>query len=90
MKDRFGLSEQRAFRIAGAELKMFRYPIQRAPDTVVRKLANERRRFDYRRIFELMRREGEPSGIIRIFRLYREEGLTVRKRKARRNIRRLG
>lgn len=32
----------------------------------------------------LLRREGEPSGINRIYRLYREEGLTVRKRKARR------
>ena len=31
-----------------------------------------------------LRREGEPSGINRIYRLYREEGLTVRKRKARR------
>ncbi len=29
-------------------------------------------------------REGEPSGINRIYRLYSEEGLTVRKRKARR------
>ena len=27
---------------------------------------------------------GEPSGISRIHRLYREEGLTVRKRRARR------
>ncbi len=44
-------------------------------------LANERRRFGYRRLFVLLRREGEPSGINRI---YREEGLTVRKRKARR------
>ncbi len=32
----------------------------------------------------LLRREGEPSGINRIYRLYREEGLTVRKRRARR------
>lgn len=32
----------------------------------------------------MLRREGEPSGINRIYRLYREEGLTVRKRKARR------
>jgi putative transposase len=31
-----------------------------------------------------LRREGEPSGINRIYRLYREEGLTVRKRRARR------
>lgn len=38
----------------------------------------------YRRLFMLLRREGEPSGINRIYRLYSEEGLTVRKRKVRR------
>ena len=47
-------------------------------------MANERRRFGYRRLFILLRREGEPSGINRIHRLYREEGLSVRKRRARR------
>ncbi len=31
-----------------------------------------------------MRQQGEPSGINRIYRLYREEGLTVRRRRARR------
>jgi putative transposase len=50
----------------------------------LRELANERRRFGYRRLFILLRREGEPSGINRIYRLYREEGLTVRKRRSRR------
>jgi len=50
----------------------------------LRDLANERRRFGYRRLFILLRREGEPSGVNRIYRLYREERLSVRKRKARR------
>jgi transposase InsO family protein len=36
------------------------------------------------RLFILLRREREASGINRIYRLYREEGLTVRKRRARR------
>ena len=31
----------------------------------------------------MLRREGEPSGITRIYRLYREEGLGVRRRKGR-------
>jgi hypothetical protein len=35
----------------------------------LRELANERRRFGYRRLFVLLRREGEPSGINRIHRL---------------------
>ncbi len=51
----------------------------------MRDLANERHRFGYRRLFVLLRRDGEPSGIKRIYRLYREEEeLMVRKRRARR------
>jgi transposase InsO family protein len=88
LKAHLGLSERRACEIAGADRKMVRYQSQRAPDTALRgrlrDLANERRRFGYRRLFVLLRREGEASGINRIYRLYREEGLTVRKRKARR------
>ena len=47
-------------------------------------MALERRRFGYRRLFVLLRQAGEPSGKNRIYRLYREEGLSVRKRRARR------
>src|SRR3977135_2304689 len=50
--------------------------------------ANERKRFGYRRLFVLLRQEGEPSGVNRIYRLYREEGLTARKRRARGRARR--
>ncbi|MCD0421842.1 IS3 family transposase [Rubrivivax sp. JA1024] len=82
------LSERRACQIVGADRKMVRYRSHRPPDTELRArlrdLANERRRFGYRRLFVLLRRQGEPSGINRIHRLYREEGLCVRKRRARR------
>ena len=88
LKTLFGLSERRACQIAGADRKMVRYQSQRPADTALRgrlrDLANERRRFGYRRLFVLLRREGEPSGINRIYRLYSEEGLTLRKPKARR------
>ena len=67
---------------------MVRYRSRRPADTELRarlrELANQRRRFGYRRLFILLRREGEPSGINRIYRLYREEGLMVRKRRGRR------
>jgi transposase InsO family protein len=59
-------------------------PTNSALQTQLRDLANERRRFGYQRQFALLRRDGEPSGINRIYRLYREEGLTVRQRRARR------
>ena len=88
LKAVMGLSERRACSIVGADRTMVRYRSRRPPDTELRarlrELANERRRFGYRRLFILLRREGEPSGINRIHRLYREEGLAVRKRRARR------
>ena len=88
LRAKLGLSERRACKIVGADRRMVRYQSCRPPETELRRrlrdLANERRRFGYRRLFILLRREGEPSGINRIYRLYREEGLTVRKRRARR------
>ena len=83
-----GLSERRACYIVSADRKMVRYRSFRPPDTELRnrlrELANARRRFGYRRLFVLLRQQGEPSGLNRIYRLYREEGLIVRKRRARR------
>ena len=88
LQAKLGLSERRACKIVGADRKMIRYQSCRPPEielrTRLRDLANERRRFGYRRLFILLRREGEPSGINRIYRIYREEGLAVRKRRARR------
>jgi transposase InsO family protein len=84
----FEMSERRACTVIAADRKMVRYRSRRPADTALRgrlrELANERRRFGYRRLFILLRREGEPSGINRIYRLYREEGLMVRKRRGRR------
>lgn len=82
------MSERRACRVIDADRKSVRYQSRRPPETELRarlrELANERRRFGYRRLHILLRREGEPSGINRVYRLYREEGLGVRKRRARR------
>src|SRR5579875_941650 len=79
------MSERRAWSLAAADRTMVRYRSRRLPDTALRarlrELANERRRFGYRRLFVLLQREGERSGINRI---YREERLTVRKRRTRR------
>jgi hypothetical protein len=48
-----------------------------------RELALERRRFGYRRLLILLRREGIVVNHKRLFRLYREERLTVRRRSGR-------
>jgi putative transposase len=82
------MSERRACSLVAADRKMIRYRSRRPPETELRArlhaLANQRRRFGYRRLYILLRDEGEPSGINRIYRLYREEGLAVRKRRSRR------
>ena len=56
-------------------------------DEAVRKrlveLAHERRRFGYRRLHVFLREEGFAVNHKRVFRLYREEKLCVRKRKGR-------
>ena len=46
----------------------------------LRAIAYERRRFGYRRIHVLLRREGHAVNHKRLFRLYREERLSVRRR----------
>lgn len=88
LKAVMGLSERRACQIISADRKTIRYRSRRPPEVdlraKLRDLANQRRRFGYRRLFILLRRDGERSGVNRIYRLYREEGLSVRKRKARR------
>jgi len=81
LRTRLGLSERRACRIVGADRKTVRYRSCRPPEAELRQrlrdLANERRRFGHRRLFVLLRREKEVSGIDRICRLDREEGLAV-------------
>ena len=88
LKAVMGLSERRACLLVDADRKMIRYKSRRPPDSELRarlrERANERKRFGYRRLFILLRQEGETSGVNRVHRLYREEGLTVRKRKGRR------
>ena len=67
LQDTTGLSERRACLIVGADRKTVRYCSRRPPDTELRarlrELANERRRFGYRRLFILLRREGRPGSI---------------------------
>ena len=61
-----------------------RYCPRRPSDAVLRErlraLAHQRRRFGYRRLHVLLRREGCIVNHKRLFRLYREERLGVRRR----------
>jgi putative transposase len=66
------------------EPKTYRYASTQPKDaglrTRLRALASDRRRFGYRRLHILLRREGVTLNHKKLFRLYREEKLTVRRR----------
>ena len=79
-----GMSERRACKTIGCCRMSVRYSSTRADDHALRQrmiaIARERRRFGYRRLHVLLRREGYAVNHKRLFRLYREEKLTVRRR----------
>ena len=81
------MSERRACAVIGADRTSIRYLSRRPDDHDLRKrlraLASERRRFGYRRLHVLLRREGHIVNRKKTQRLYREEGLSVRKRRGR-------
>jgi putative transposase len=72
------MSERRACRLTGCQRMTVRYRSQLRERLVA--LARERRRFGYRRLLIFLRREGFVVNHKRLFRLYREEQLMVRKR----------
>ncbi|MBY4612796.1 MULTISPECIES: IS3 family transposase [Rhizobium] len=78
-----GMSERRACKAIGFCRMTIRYDTKRSDDQGLRErmkaLAHERRRFGYRRLHVLLRREGHLVNHKKLFRLYREEKLTVRK-----------
>ncbi|WP_371688524.1 IS3 family transposase [Methylorubrum sp. Q1] len=83
-----GMSERRACAVVGADRTSMRYRSCRSDDgdlrSRLRELAQQRRRFGYRRLHILLRRDGIMINRKKTQRLYREEGLTVRRRKGRR------
>jgi putative transposase len=82
--EQHGLSQRRACRLAGIDHSTLRYQPRRADDAALRQrlreLAQERRRFGYRRLGWLLAREGHTMNSKKLYRLYREEKLMVRRR----------
>lgn len=78
----FRISERRACRVVAAHRRTMRYR-SRKPDQLplrqrIKELAAVWVRYGYRRIHVLLRRDGWPVNIKRVYRLYREEGLSLR------------
>ena len=77
-------SQRRACALVCMAPKTSRHVPARRDDSMLRsrlrEMANARRRFGYRRLHLLLRREGVAVNHKKLFRLYREERLTVRRR----------
>jgi len=82
-----GLSIRKACMLVGLSRSAYSY--QRVPDTdlelreTIRQVARKRKRFGSPRIYLALRREGIKVNHKRVERIYREDGLSLRKRKRR-------
>lgn len=82
---RYGVTTRRACRCVRIKRSVFYYESIRDPLPALRQrmreLAQARVRFGYRRILILLQREGWDVGQKRVYRLYREEGLALRRKR---------
>src|SRR6185369_3812058 len=87
LQDGFGVSQRRSCRVLDVVRSTIQYRSRCSDDTPLRTelvtLAAQRRRFGYRRLTVLLRRGGIRVNHKKVYRLYREEGLAVRRRKRR-------
>lgn len=90
MQARTGISERRACQLIGLSRSVLRYQprasVQNELQAQLVELAQERRRFGYRRLHILLRRAGVQVNHKRIYRLYRAAGLMVKRRRRRHGV----
>ena len=91
MIEQCDLSERRACRLVGLSRDSYRHPpevdamTQELSGKII-EIAHARRRFGYRRIHDLLRPEFPGVNHKRVYRLYREDGLSLRLKRPRRHV----
>jgi putative transposase len=91
MREQTSISERRACELVGISRTVLHYEPKAQPENAalqgrIVELAQVRRRFGYRRIHALLRREGIEANHKRVYRLYQEAGLAVRRRRKRHGV----
>ena len=88
LRDQYRVSERHACRVLLMVRGTYRYQSHQEPWTElrmrIREIAQSRVRYGYRKIRVLLNREGWNVGKHLVYRLYKEEGLALKKRPQRR------
>ena len=93
LEETFAFSERRACRLVGLAASTLRYQPKSSDEalqTRLVELAQERPRFGYRRLHVLLRRDGMEVNHKRVWRIYQEAGLAVKRKKRKRRVREAG
>jgi putative transposase len=87
----WGVSIRRACRVLEIDTSTYHYKSRRRDQTGVeariKEIAQARVRYGYRRVHVLLRREGWTDNVKRIYRIYRDLGLQLRKKPPKRRVR---
>ena len=85
------MSERRACKLLGVDRASYRYEPRPDRNAELReelvKLARQKPRYGYRRLHAVLERRGQAVNVKRVYRLYAEEGLAVRRRRRKRLVR---
>ena len=90
MREQYAFSERRACGLVMLAVSSYRYQARRCDEplrTRLVELAREKPRFGYRRLQVLLRRCGEQVNHKRLYRVYREAGLSIRRKKRKHCVR---
>ena len=86
--EEYEVSERRACKLMGVDRGTYRYEPRPDRNVTLREaliaLARQKPRYGYRRLHVLLEKRGQRASVMRIYRLYRAEGLAVRRLKRKR------
>jgi putative transposase len=90
MQTHYEVSERRACAVAMCSRALYRYESRRDPRAElrarIREIAQARVRYGYRRVHVLLDREGWKANHKLVYRLYREGGLGLRRKRPKRHV----
>jgi hypothetical protein len=89
LMQRFGCSQRNALRVVQMSASTYLYRSVARDATAlklrIKEITEPRVHYGYRRVHVMLRREGYTDNVKRVYRLYREEGLSLRLKRPRRN-----